>query len=137
VDPGGVQDDRDRRCPARRRAVGQAARDRLAGLPPVVVATELPENEGASITNAAEELAADVLAGYLPERAGEERPFVWIEHYPPRPGGRDETFDLVTFEHYRLRQELRAGRWRMLLGEPVWRHLAREQVEALIGGALE
>ncbi len=110
---------------------------RPAGSPPVVVATELPENENSSITNAVEELAADVLASYLPDRAGDDRPFVWVEHYPPGPGGRDETFDLVTFEHYRLRQELRAGRWRMLLGEPEWRPLTREQAEALIGGPLE
>jgi hypothetical protein len=40
-------------------------------------------------------------------------------------------------EHYHPRQELRGGCWRMLLGEPVWRHLTREQVEALLGGPLE
>jgi hypothetical protein len=110
---------------------------RPPGSPPVVVATELPENENTSITNAAEELAADVLASYLPDRAGDDRPFVWIEHYPPGPGRRDETFDLVTFEHYHPRQELRGGRWRLTIGVPVWRRLTREQAEALIGGPLE
>jgi hypothetical protein len=110
---------------------------RPAGFPPVVVATELPENENTGIANAVEELAADVLAGYLPDRAGEDRPFVWIEHYPPGPGGRGETFDLVTFEHYHPRHELRGGRWRLAIGAPVWRRLTREQVEALIGGPLE
>ena len=110
---------------------------RPAGFPPVVVATELPENENTSITNAAEELTADVLAGYLPDRAGEDRPFVWIEHYPRRPGGLGETFDLVTFEHYRPRPELRGGRRRLVIGTPCWRRLTREQAEALIGGPLE
>jgi hypothetical protein len=61
---------------------------RPAGFPPVVVATELPENENTCITNMAIELAADVLAGYLPERAAQERPFVWIEHYPARAARR-------------------------------------------------
>ena len=119
------------------RAVCRIRVYRPPGSPPVVVATELPENESISITNAAEELAADVLAGYLPERAGEERPFVWVEHYPPGPGGLGETFDLVTFEHCRPRPELRGGRWRLAVGTPAWRRLDPEQVEALIGGPLE
>jgi hypothetical protein len=119
------------------RAVCRIRIYRPPGFPPVVIATELPENENTSITNMAEELAADVLASYLPDRAGEERPFVWIEHYPPRPDGRREAFDLVTFEHYRPRQELRGGRRRVLIGAPEWRSLTREQVEALIGGPLE
>ena len=110
---------------------------RPAGFPPVVVATQLPENGNLGITNAAEELAADVLAGYLPDRAGEDRPFVWIEHYPPRPDGRREAFDLVTFEHYRPRQEFRGGRWRLAIGAPEWRRVTRLGVEALIGGPLE
>jgi hypothetical protein len=111
---------------------------RPAGVPPVVVATQLPEKKGdLGITNAAEELAADVLAGYLPDRAGEERPFVWIEHYPPGPGGRGETFDQVTFEHYHPRHGLRGGRWRLAIGAPEWRCLTREGVEALIRGPLE
>jgi hypothetical protein len=91
---------------------------RPAGFPPVVVATELPENENTCITNAAEELAADVLASYLPDRAGDDRPFVWIEHYHPRP-------------------ELRGGRRRLVIGTPWWRRPTREGVEALIGGPLE
>ena len=99
----------------------------------MVVATELPENGGTSITTMAEELAADVLAGYLPERTGEVRPFDWIEHYPPGRGGRGESFDLVTFAHYRPRQVLRGGRWRMRLEDPSRRRLTREQAEALAG----
>jgi len=109
---------------------------RPAGFPPVVIATELPENENTSIMNIVEELAADVLATYLPDRVGQERPFVWVEHHPRHPVGHGETFDLVTFAHYHAREELRAGRWRMLIGAPEWRRLTREQVEALIGKPL-
>lgn len=106
---------------------------RPTGFPPVVVATELPGNEGTSITNAAEELAVDVLTSYLLDRAGQDRPFVWVEHYPPLRDGRGEMFDLVTFEHYHPRQQLRAGRWQFLIGPPAWRRLSREQAEALTG----
>ena len=45
---------------------------------PVVVCTELPTNEGSSITYAAEQLAAEVIRyPRLPT------PVVWIEHHPP------------------------------------------------------
>src|SRR6266581_6621099 len=86
------------------------------GLPPLVVATELPENDNTSVTNLAEYLAAEVLERYLTAElvAGHEPPFIWVEHY-----GRDEVdhrdglretsearvrgsrWDLVTFSHYR------------------------------------
>jgi hypothetical protein len=107
---------------------------RPAGFPPVVIASELPENENPSVTNIVEELAVDVLTRYLPDRVGAARPFVWVEHYPPRRvGARDETWDLVTFPDYTPKQVLEAGRWRERFGEPEWRRLTRGQVEALIG----
>jgi hypothetical protein len=110
---------------------------RPAGFPPVVVATELPENENTSITNVVEELAVGVLRRYLPDRAGEPRPFVWVEHYPPRRAdARDETWDLVTFPDYEPRPFLQGGRWRERFDTPDWRRLSREQVEALIGEPL-
>ena len=106
---------------------------RPIGFPPVVLATELPDNPGTSITNLAEQLAAEVLERYLPDRLGEDRPLVWIEHYPPRrPLVQDETYDLVTFAHYQPRQVLRLGQWRPSFGSPDWRRLSREQVELLI-----
>jgi hypothetical protein len=43
---------------------------------PVVIATELPDNPGMSITNAAERIAGEVISFHrLPA------PLVWIEHY--------------------------------------------------------
>jgi hypothetical protein len=60
---------------------------------PVVVYSELPTNEGSSITYAAEQLAAEVIRYHqLPT------PIVWIEHHPPiSTDGDTETFDLLTF----------------------------------------
>jgi hypothetical protein len=110
---------------------------RPAGFPPVVIASELPENGGASITNIVEQLAADVLGRHLDDRRGHPRPLVWVEHYPPRAAGaRDETWDLVTFPDYQPFQALEAGRWRVRFGEPDWRRLSRGQVERLIGEPL-
>jgi hypothetical protein len=60
---------------------------------PVVIWSELPTNEGSSITYAAEQLAAEVIRYHrLPT------PIVWIEHYPTEAtDGRAETFELVVF----------------------------------------
>ncbi len=41
-----------------------------SGLPPLIVATELPDNENTSITNVAEYVAAEVVERYLAPRAG-------------------------------------------------------------------
>ena len=112
---------------------------RPEGFPPVVIATELPENESTSITNIVEELAVDVLARYLADRAGQERPFVWIEHYPASASAglrETDTYDLVTFPDYHVRREMRGGRRRVRFGEPNWRRLSREQVDQLIGEPL-
>jgi len=61
-----------------------------------IIATELSENPGMSITNAAEEAATAVCRqlGIDPHR------LVWIEHYDAnsyRDRGTEESFDVVTF----------------------------------------
>ncbi len=101
---------------------------------PVVVATEMPDNEGTSITNAAELVAAQVWEQLLPEaREG----FVWIERYP---AGRDrtgrvapesaldgESLDLVTFA-------LTGGHRLEMREDPhPWRRITRIDVEAMVG----
>ena len=62
---------------------------------PVVVCTGSRLNEGQSITNAAERIAAEVIYGHrLPT------PLVWIEHHEEGAGQRPEdpaSFELVTF----------------------------------------
>jgi len=93
--------------------------------PLVVLATELPDNPGTSITNYVEELAAEVWALLEKPACG----MVWIEHYPERGSVHrrlPEGFDRVTF-----RQTERG------FAGPRWRPLARAEVEALIGGPLE
>ena len=112
---------------------------RPAGFPPVVIATELPENMNTSITNIVEQLAAEVLVRYLEDWVGQERPLVWIEHYPGSVSGgvrETDTYDLVTFADYHVRRERAVGRWRVRFGDPDWRRLSREQVEQLIGEPL-
>lgn len=103
---------------------------------PVVLCSELPENPGTSVTNAAEHLAAEVIAAH----GLEKRPPIWVEHYPrseaERQAGLKETFDLVIFEDHDVREVLKGGEWRRTIGEPTWRTLDRASVEALIGGLL-
>jgi hypothetical protein len=58
----------------------------------------LPNNPGQSVTNAAEQIAAEVISSHrLPT------PLVWIEHYEDGARGSPEdphTFDLVLFSSY-------------------------------------
>ena len=63
----------------------------------VVIATEVEDNPGTSITNAAEQLAYHVCVDF----AIDPSKLIWIEHYGyPSPGAsrRPRTYDLVTFE---------------------------------------
>jgi hypothetical protein len=65
---------------------------------PVVICSELCSNEGASVTYAAEQLAAEVIR-YNHLRT----PLVWIEHYPPETtNNRTEIFNLVSFSSYEV-----------------------------------
>jgi len=80
----------------------------------VVVLTELRDNPGQSVTNAAEEIAAGVvLANALPTSRT-----VWIEHYEGGARGTPEdpaTFDLLTFSADDPEPVLRAGNGRWTL----------------------
>jgi hypothetical protein len=101
----------------------------------VVVCTESRFNEGQSITNAAERIAAEVIHGHrLPT------PLVWIEHYEEGAGERPEdpaSFNLVTFTSYEV-ENLGAnmGEVRRRIGLPSWSGLDRDTVEALVGQPL-
>jgi hypothetical protein len=98
----------------------------------VVICTELPANEGMSVTDAAERIAGEVIDFHrLPT------PLVWIEHFEDGARGTPEdphTFDMVTFARYEV-EELGAymGEERKRIGEPSWKPLDRATVEALIG----
>ncbi len=98
----------------------------------VVIATELQDNPGQSITRYAERLAAEVIEGQL--LSG---PLVWIEHYPPESTNQGaETFEMVSFSDYEVREDRTSymGRRAIRIGDPAWKPLDRRDVEMLIGG---
>ena len=100
---------------------------------PVVICSELPTNEGASVTNIAEQLAAEVIRYHrLPA------PVVWIEHHPPlSTDGDTETFDLVAFTSYEVRERgPYLGETRLTVGEATWKRITKGMVEVLVGGGV-
>jgi hypothetical protein len=115
---------------------------------PVVICTEPRDNPGQSITNCAEQLAAEVLLMkpdvFHPANVGQyadqyDKPFTWIEHYQDGARGTPQdraTFDMVEFAHYEPRDVLRAGQWVKEIGMPTWQPLNRATVEALVGQAV-
>jgi hypothetical protein len=97
--------------------------------PPVVICSKLPNNDGSSVTYSAHQIAAEVIRYHkLPVP-------VWIEHYPKEAtDGTSETFELVVFSSYEIRERAPyLGETRLTIGEPTWKSLDRETVEALIG----
>jgi hypothetical protein len=96
---------------------------------PVVICSELPNNEGSSVTYSAHQIAAEVISYdklSIP---------VWIEHYPKEAiDGHSETLELEVFSSYEIRQRAPyLGETRLSIGEPTWKSLDRETVEALVG----
>lgn len=86
-----------------------------------VIATELPDNPGMSLTNAAASVAMQVCQYYeIPLKE-----LVWIEHYPEEPD-REETFDLVQF-----------GDRKGLLIVKGWQRLSIKETERLLGHSLD
>lgn len=98
---------------------------------PVVICSELPNNEGTSITYAAEQLAAEVIHSHrLPT------PLVWIEHWPKEStDGGEETFELVVFSSHEVEERAPyLGKTRARIGGATWKRLDRATVEVLVGG---
>ena len=63
-------------------------------------------------------------------------PPVWIEHYPKEAkGGHSETFELVVFSSYEVKERAPyLGETGLtIIGEPTWKTLDRQSVEALVG----
>jgi hypothetical protein len=67
---------------------------------PVVICSELSNDEGSSVTYSVHQIAAEVIRYHkLPVP-------VWIEHYPPEAtDGTSETFELVVFSSYEIREK--------------------------------
>ena len=96
---------------------------------PVVTCSELPNNDGSSVTYSAHQIAAEVIRYHrLPIP-------VWIEHYPKEAtDGTSETFELVVFSSYTVKERAPyLGETRLTVGEPTWKALDRETVETLVG----
>jgi hypothetical protein len=76
-----------------------------------------------------------VLANVLPTTRT-----VFVEHYEDgarRTSDDPATFDLITFSEDDPEPVPRDGVWRVELGEPSWKALTREMVEAIIGAGYE
>jgi hypothetical protein len=93
------------------------------GQDPVVICTQLSENENTSVTNMAEYLAAEVI-----EEHGVATPLVWIEQYPEHKGKLGESRSLP----WERREVRLGGVWRCRVGAPRWSPVWPEEVEELI-----
>jgi hypothetical protein len=60
---------------------------------------------------------------------------MWFEHHPKEAtDGRSETFELVVFSSYEVKERAPyLGETRLTIGEPTWKSRDREVVEALVG----
>jgi hypothetical protein len=96
------------------------------GEAPVVVCSQLPDNDNTSVTNMAEYLAAEVIGEH-----GLPTPLVWVEHYPEHEGEARE-HSLVRFSDWELVEVCLGGVWRYRVGSPRWSPLSPKKVEALI-----
>jgi hypothetical protein len=104
---------------------------RSTGQLPVVIATELPDNTGATITQAAGLVATQAWQRLLPDaREG----FIWIERSPERPSPAYLPDDPRYAELLELVEFTPLGQDIMYLREPHQRRrLARSAVEQLVG----
>jgi hypothetical protein len=96
------------------------------GQTPVVICSQLPDNDNTSVTNMAEYLAAEVIREQsLPT------PLVWIEHYPEHEGEIGE-YSLVRFSDWRREEVCLGGEWRYRVGSPEWASLSVEEAKEMV-----
>ena len=102
----------------------------------LVIATEIPQNEGTSITNMADQLASLICEGFKIEPSE----LIWIEHYPDRELNErtgeyeiPEDFSLVTFKQEEKTSYLTVGVATVsIFSSPVWHHIEKADVQGLI-----
>jgi hypothetical protein len=82
---------------------------------PVVICSELPNNDGSSVTYSAHQIAAEVIRYHKLSAP------VWSEHYPKEAtDGTSETFELVLFSRYEIIERAPyLGETRLTIGEPI------------------
>ena len=88
----------------------------------MVIATELEDNPGTTITNYADQLATQIIMEFNIEPDS----LIWIEHYPARPEiGEHETYDLISFKWNGTRYI-----------NPEWYHIKKSMLDKIIGEKL-
>jgi hypothetical protein len=96
------------------------------GRSPVVICSQLQDNDNTSVTNMAEYLVAEVIEEHdLPT------PLVWVEHYPEHEGEIGE-YSLVKFPDWEFMAVCLGGVWRNRVGSPAWSPLSSEEVDLLV-----
>ena len=107
------------------------------GQTPVIVMSEHPANPSTSVTNMAELLAAELIQKHFPQRFDHTPPAILLEHYPTEfhrgRVARKPTWDRLSFHSWAPRRVWLGGQERLAFGEPEWRSLPEQEVEALIG----
>jgi hypothetical protein len=82
------------------------------GHDPVVICSQLPENDNTSVTNMAEYLATEVIREH-----DLCVPLTWIEDYPEHEGEIGE-YSLVRYSSWEPREVCLGGVWRYRIGSP-------------------
>ncbi len=99
------------------------------GQVPMVICSQLPDNDNTSVTNMSEYVAAEVIEEHtLPT------PLIWIEHYPEHRGQLGE-YSLVRFSHWQPEEVCLGGVWRYKVGSPQWTPLGSEEARELTNGS--
>ena len=99
---------------------------REEGRSPVVICSQLQDNENTSVTNMAEYLAAEVI-----KERSLPTPLTWIEHYPEHEGEVGE-YSLVMFSAWELEEDCLGGVWRCRVGSPAWSPISSEDFDSLV-----
>jgi hypothetical protein len=84
------------------------------GQAPVVICSQLQDNDNTSVTNVAEYLAAEVIGEH-----SLATPLTWIEHYPEHEGEIGE-YSLVEFSSWEPVEVYLGSVWRCRIGSPEW-----------------
>jgi hypothetical protein len=99
---------------------------------PVIVCSELADNPGIPVTGAAENIAAEVIAAHSLVAP------IWTEYHPEETTVAGvESFELVVFSDYRVREMVGPTGARLEVGQPLWKPLDRPSMEVLVGQPLE
>lgn len=106
------------------------------GLVPLVLVSECDNNPGTSITGAAPELYPRLIAKFLPGWLDQAEDLILVEHYPGHQGEwgkrQVDTFDLVTFTHWKPRIRYMSGVNHVMFGDPEWRPFGESRLRELV-----